>query len=361
MSIDIPDVARAIQWKIYDHLVFASLLQQISRAGRNKTLLAMAIVFVESKHFLPESIASDENSPFCAYTMAIGLGDAQLAEEIISTLYKNNYQVKKKKVPTPYHAVDPAILWLINTIGCRRYLALACFMSNNAFKGQTHLACCNNCIYSARDEEGAIPDFERHDITAQHCRQYLKTNKYQQILKDQAATARQWRGRKTFMGNQKTVIDVLTAFAEEKWPRGMDKLMFSASLREQIAKAAVQIENVEDLCKELNPICNLAISTLKAYAKDIVSIIQQTIAPTQQGSIQLRPQDDEDSSDSTEHVNESGPSQVTQGQGGGQESRGRGPTAKEPRARGKKRRRRPRNPTVGVGGGVLMDWTQNSK
>ena len=76
------------------------------------------------------------------------------------------------------------------------------------------------------------------------------------------------------MGNQKTVIDVLTAFAEEKWPRGMDKLMFSDSLRVQIAKAMVQIENVKDLRKELNPICNFAISTLKAYAEDIVSIIQ---------------------------------------------------------------------------------------
>ena len=65
----------------------------------------------------------------------------------------------------------------------------------------------------------------------------------------------------------------------------MDELMFSDSLRKQIAKAAVQIENIKDLCRELNPTCNLAISTLKAYAEDIVSIIQQTIAPTQQGFI----------------------------------------------------------------------------
>ena len=91
MGVDILDVTRAIQWKICNHLVLASLLQQIGRAGRDKTLSAVAIVFVESKHFLPEGIASDENSLFCAYTIAIGPGNAQLAEEIISTLYKNNY------------------------------------------------------------------------------------------------------------------------------------------------------------------------------------------------------------------------------------------------------------------------------
>ena len=57
------------------------------------------------------------------------------------------------------------------------------------------------------------------------------------------------------MDNKKTIIDALTAFAEEQWLRGMDKLMFSDSLREWIAKAVVQIKNVEDLRKELNPTC----------------------------------------------------------------------------------------------------------
>ena len=216
MGVDIPDMVHAIQWKICDHLVFASLLQQIGQAGRDKTLLTVAIMFIESKHFLPEDIASDKNNTFCVYTMAIGPRDAQLAEEIISTFYKNNYQVKKKKMPTPYYTVDSAILWLINTVRYCQHLALACFMSNSAFKSQTHLACCNNCMYSARDEKRAIPNFEWHDITARHCQQYLKTNEYQQILIDQAATARQQRGRKTLIGDQKAVIDALTTFAEEK-------------------------------------------------------------------------------------------------------------------------------------------------
>ena len=73
-------------------------------------------MFVESKHLLLEGIASDTNSFFCEYTTAIGPGMISLQKKI-STFYKNNYQVKKKKVSTPYHAVDSAILWLINTVG----------------------------------------------------------------------------------------------------------------------------------------------------------------------------------------------------------------------------------------------------
>lgn len=57
MGVNIRDVARAIQWKIPDHLVLASLLQRIGRAGRDKTLPTVSIVFIESKHVLPDDIA----------------------------------------------------------------------------------------------------------------------------------------------------------------------------------------------------------------------------------------------------------------------------------------------------------------
>ena len=170
MGVNIPDVARAIQWKISDHLVLAALLQRIGRAGREKRLPAVAIVFVESKHFLETNIADDQKSLFCEYTTAIGPGDRERAKEIILTLYKDNYQNKKSKAPTPYHAIAPAILWLVNTTGCRWYLALACFMSDFFYQGASHAACCDHCMYNQRNaDDPNIPAFERHEITARHC------------------------------------------------------------------------------------------------------------------------------------------------------------------------------------------------
>ena len=125
--------------------------------------------------------------------------------------------------------------------------------------------------------------------------------------------------------------------------------MFSDSLREQIAKAVVQIENV--FHRELNPTCNLATSSLRTYMKNIVSIIQLTIASTLQDFTQPRPQNDEGLSDSTEHVNKIRPSQATQGQGEGQ----------RPTVRGQKRRKRPKKPVIDVRGSEIMNWTARSK
>ena len=140
-------MACTIQWKIADYLTFAVLLQKISRAGHDKTLPAVIIIFVESKHFLQDNIFLDTDSLFCDFTTAIGTQDSERMKAIILTLYDNNYQTKKSKAPTPYHAVEPRILWFINTTGCHCYLALAYFMSKSFFKGAIHMACCDFCIY----------------------------------------------------------------------------------------------------------------------------------------------------------------------------------------------------------------------
>ena len=96
---------------------------------------AVSIVMVEKKHFLPEKNASQWESPFRQYTTTIGPLDSKRATEIISTIYEDNLKPRKDKAPSVYHKVDPALLWFINTVGCRRYLALACFMSDSFFQG----------------------------------------------------------------------------------------------------------------------------------------------------------------------------------------------------------------------------------
>lgn len=111
----------------------AALPQRIGRAGQHATVPAVSIVFVESKHFLPDDIASQLNSPFSQYTTGVG-HDSELAGDIISKLYEDSLPMKKEKAPTPYHAVNPALLWFINTDGCRRRLALAYPACQSAFR-----------------------------------------------------------------------------------------------------------------------------------------------------------------------------------------------------------------------------------
>lgn len=52
MGINIPDIKRVIQWKIFDLLTLATLVQRIGRAGRDTGILAVTVVFVEKRHIL---------------------------------------------------------------------------------------------------------------------------------------------------------------------------------------------------------------------------------------------------------------------------------------------------------------------
>ncbi len=110
MEVNIQDVARTIQLKIPDHLALASLLQQIGKARRDKTLLTVSIIFIESKHVLLDDILTVRYSPFHDYRTTIWPHDRTQAAKLISTFYENNFQNKKVRNPTPYHALDPAVL-----------------------------------------------------------------------------------------------------------------------------------------------------------------------------------------------------------------------------------------------------------
>lgn len=58
ISINIRDVAYAIQLKIMDYFIFVTLSQQIRKVGWNKVLPAISIIFVKSKHIFFNNIAS---------------------------------------------------------------------------------------------------------------------------------------------------------------------------------------------------------------------------------------------------------------------------------------------------------------
>ena len=81
------------------------------------------------------------------------------------------------------------------------------------------------------------------------------------------------RRLKTDKGDQDVCIEALMLFAKNKWPCGAHELMFSRSLMQRIATAAVQIKSVENFYDELGPTHNFATDSLRAHASDIVSIV----------------------------------------------------------------------------------------
>lgn len=91
IRINIQDVTHAIQWKISDYLILVTLLHWIGKTRRDKTLLIVFILFIDSKYVFLDDIASMSDSPFSDYKTAIEPHDRVQAAKIISTLYKNNF------------------------------------------------------------------------------------------------------------------------------------------------------------------------------------------------------------------------------------------------------------------------------
>ncbi len=65
----------------------------------------------------------------------------------------------------------------------------------------------------------------------------------------------------------------LTDFAISKWSRGIDKLIFSSTLKQRLASIAMQIVFINDLCKEFSLAYNLNTSSLRAYTQGIIRIL----------------------------------------------------------------------------------------
>lgn len=57
MGVNISNSKHVIQWKIFDLLTLAILVQRIEQAGRDSSIRAIAVIFVEKKQILPSNMS----------------------------------------------------------------------------------------------------------------------------------------------------------------------------------------------------------------------------------------------------------------------------------------------------------------
>ena len=131
MGVDIPDIRCVIQWTIVKHSTLATIFQQIGRAAQRIEILAVVVVFVESKNILPEDMTNATKDYFFA-RLPVAKGEKDIIEKIVSSIYKDNMQIRKEGNLSAFHKVDPPLLWFFNTTGCHRRLALVCFADDSA-------------------------------------------------------------------------------------------------------------------------------------------------------------------------------------------------------------------------------------
>ena len=132
MGDNIPNIKRVIQWTIVDHSTLATVLQQIGRVAQKIEIRAMLVVFVEIKHILPKDMTYTAEE--CSFAhVPVAKGEKNITKKIISSMYKDNMQIRKEGDLSTFHKVDLSLLQFLNMTGCCRQLVLACFADDSAY------------------------------------------------------------------------------------------------------------------------------------------------------------------------------------------------------------------------------------
>lgn len=144
---------------------------------------SVAVVFMESKHFLPKNMTNtvDEYSFAC---LPMAKREKNTMEKIISSIYKDNMQIKREKDLSTFYKINLSLLWFFNIVGYHRRLILVCFADDFALRNYAlHISCCDNCLYSSykganmRDDSN-ISDWELDNVIMTDFVRYLETNKW---------------------------------------------------------------------------------------------------------------------------------------------------------------------------------------
>ncbi len=179
MSLNLRDIEHIYQWKFRDFIMLPELVQRLGRAGRDIHINAVALVFVESRHCLQISDNNLVNTQFANAKQPVLVNNRQDVQGWIATLYEKATSRAKETGSSAYHKIDPAILWFINTTGCRRRMILACFICTKAFRQMEHTHCCDNCMYE-RTPLGAIPVFELQGVIAKTSMRFHQTREWKE-------------------------------------------------------------------------------------------------------------------------------------------------------------------------------------
>ena len=159
MSVNIPNIKRVIQWKVFDFLTFAILVQCIRQASRDLNICAIAVVFLEKKQILPNDISKATANISFARNLIIQ-DNEQATQLIMKKIYEGNMQICKEERLLPFHYIDLPLLYNINTLGYRQQLSLTCFLDDFAFHLCANELCCDNCNYQSSNPVASIGKVE---------------------------------------------------------------------------------------------------------------------------------------------------------------------------------------------------------
>jgi len=279
MGVDIPDVDLVIQWRLHPHLTVAYLWQWIGRAGRLKTRIAVAVIFVEPWYMLPESLPP--GSVFTGYQQPGCPGNEEIrivVRQLVEQLYTERDCGKKTKTGSCYERIDPPLFFNLNTTGCRCREVMAGFVDAAAFEGTRESDCCDNILYLNSGRE--IPDLERHGVSAKVSVRYTVSAQYWNEISDRANVINGRPKDKPSSAERAVVLKAIDHWLRPGWEQNHGTKLSRGS-RDDIVRDCRNISSVSDLQRTL-PKLSLIHSAVGPRATNLVTTIQDALATVPQ-------------------------------------------------------------------------------
>ena len=195
-------------------------------------------------------------------------------------MYKQSL-MRRTKVPSPYHRIDPGVLFYLNSSGCRCRAVMAAFMDAAAFStsGTRPQDCCDNAIYST-SSGSSVPEWSRHGVHASDSIQYLSTDQFLncqvevQLNRAAAVAGRQTRttgkSNPTILSN--AVREALNEWISRQFPK-THWMILPLTVRDKIASCAESYSTESDLIITLSPRINLGNSPLVRHRTEMLALI----------------------------------------------------------------------------------------
>ena len=276
MGVDVGDIEVVMQWKVARHTTLATLWQRIGRAGRDISISAISVVWIDARHLLPTTIPA--GSVWIEFDSPVSKDTIQSTTQFVRNIYNKAESADglSGAAVTAYHRIDPSVLWYVNTKGCRARCMLAAFCDRGAFaEDQRKPPCCDNCFYSQQATaemtgpptsawmKASIRFFDTEDSRVERTRE--------QIEDDQRENVRKMV--KTSPAQELAVSQALDEFAFKTFG-DLHRLLFPTNLRRRIASVGVRCISKALLAAEINSSAfNLENSALSPYADSIVQSI----------------------------------------------------------------------------------------
>src|SRR5579859_2018464 len=210
LGVDFPDIEKVIQWGVDDKLDLDTLVQRIGRVERNQDLQGVALIFAPSNLLdpitraaasvaeqsisLPQPsqpawvgnelgsldyedepvagvIPSYQNRDLSKFSLPVTRVTLSEVTNLTNKMYKEaenadkiidearaELMAPKKSVPgqpqerkQPIDKIEPALLWFLNTVGCRHRCILHYLRYPDVFEDNLQKSwCCDNCAISKR-------------------------------------------------------------------------------------------------------------------------------------------------------------------------------------------------------------------